>query len=106
MTVVGRVIDQSGAAFERDVAVQLRSPKSGEVLQTATVIDGGFNLGEVQTGSYRLIVVKTGASDPERLKPFDQPQSLTCQNAGSQCKLEVMPKVHGTDNLIDFCPPK
>ncbi len=105
-TVIGTVLDQTGAKFERGVAVQLRSPKSGAVLRTATVGDGDFSLGELQPGLYRLIVVKIGASSPERLKMFDQPQRLICQDAGSRCSLTVMPIVHGSDNPIDFCPPK
>jgi len=104
--VEGTVIDQAGAKFETGVAVELRSPKSGEILRSAQVSNGDFSLGQIQPGFYRLIVVKTGGSGVKRLVAFDQPQSLACEAPGPICKLSVMPTVHGTDNLIDSCPPK
>jgi hypothetical protein len=104
--VGGTVIDQTGAKFEAGVAVQLRSPKTGAVLQSASVENGDFHLGQAQPGSYRLIVVKTEGSEIKRLVGFDQPQSLVCEATGPTCKLSVMPTVHGSDNLIDYCPPK
>ncbi|MGA7350002.1 MAG: carboxypeptidase-like regulatory domain-containing protein [Acidobacteriaceae bacterium] len=105
-SVEGTVAEQSGAKFETGVAVQLRSPKSGAILQSASVENGEFRFGQVPTGSYRLIVVKTTPSGPERLKMFDQPKSLVCQATGPICKLLMMPTIHGTDNPIDYCPPK
>ena len=105
-SVTGTVVDQTGAQFENDVAVQLRSADSGDVLRTATVSGGAFDLGNLQKGSYRLIVVKIRPSGPERLKAFDQPEKLTCAGSGSQCRLTMMPIVHGSDNPIDSCPPK
>jgi hypothetical protein len=104
--VSGTVIDQSGAKFDHDVSVQLRSPQSGDVLRTATVMAGEINLGEARAGKYRLIVVSEKALGPERLAGFDQAQSLTCKEADGQCSLTVMPIVHGTDNPIEHCPPK
>ena len=103
--VTGVVTDQTGAKFEQ-VAVQLRSSESRQVLRSAAASNGEFNLGVVPSGSYRLIVVKIGPSGPERLKMFDQPASLRCTNAGNECKLTVVPRVHSTDNPIDHCPPK
>jgi len=104
-TIAGTVIDQTGAAFEK-VAVQLRSPGTGDVLRTSPAVDGKFSLGKVQAGSYRLIVVQMQPSGPQRLKMFDQSESLSCTDIGTECRLTVMPKVHGTDNPIDDCPPK
>jgi len=104
--VEGTVIDQSGAKFETGVAVQLRSPKSGEIVRSAQVSNGDFSLGQIESGSYRLIVVKTDGSGTKRLVGFDQSKSLVCEAAGPICKLSVMPTLHGTDNLIDSCPPK
>jgi hypothetical protein len=94
--VEGTVIDQTGAKCETGVAV----------LQSASVENGDFRLGQLIAGSYRLIVVNTTSSGPERLKMFDQPRSLVCETTGPICKLSVMPTVHGTDDLIDFCPPR
>ena len=105
-SVEGTVVDQTGAKFETGVAVQLRSPKTGAVLQSASVANGEFHFGQILAGSYRLIVVKTTPSGAERLKMFDQPRSLVCQANGPVCILSVMPRVHGTDNPIDTCPPR
>jgi hypothetical protein len=104
--VEGTVIDQTGAKFETGVAVQLRSTKSGEIVRNAQVSNGVFSLGQIESGSYRLIFVKTLGAAIKRLVGFDQPKSLVCEVVGSICKLSVMPTVHGSDNPIDYCPPK
>ncbi|HEX4039464.1 MAG TPA: carboxypeptidase regulatory-like domain-containing protein [Acidobacteriaceae bacterium] len=103
--VEGEVIDQTGAKFAQ-VVVQLRSPSSDQVLRTATASDGEFDFGELPAGSYRLIVLRMEKSGPERLKMFDQPVSLLCAGSIPQCRLSVIPKLHGTDDPIDSCPPK
>jgi hypothetical protein len=99
-------VDQSGATFDAGVAVQLRSPTTGAILRSASVAHGNFQLDHVEPGSYRLIVVKITASGPERLKGFDQPKSLVCEETGQICKITIMPIIHGSDNTIDYCPPR
>ena len=65
--VTGSVQDQTGAKFDSGIAVQLRDPKTETVLRSAKVEDGEFTLGAVQSGSYRLIVVRQGKRGAERL---------------------------------------
>ena len=102
----GTVVDQTDAKFETGFAVQLRLPKSGEIVRSAQVSNGDFSLGQIESGSYRLIVVKADGTGTKRLVAFDQPRSLICESPGPICKLSVMPTVHGSDNPIDYCPPK
>ncbi len=104
--VDGVVRDQSGASFSGGVAVQLRDPNSGSVLRTVDVDKNGrFEFGEVDAGTYRLIVVKLEAGRALRLAPFDQPREVKCES-NTGCDLVVVPIVHGTDNPIDYCGPK
>jgi hypothetical protein len=103
--VSGTVADETGANFS-DVEVQLRMPRTGAVLQSAAAKNGEFDFGKVKAGSYRLVVVKPTPSGPERLKEFDQAKLLACNGSTTKCELKVVLTVHGSDNPIDFCPPK
>jgi hypothetical protein len=103
--VQGNVSDRTGANVQ-DVEVQLRSPRTGKVLQSVAVVDGVFDLGEVKSGSYRLIFVKRGNHTTERLRMWDQPHSLVCADSASTCSLSVVLTLHGTDDTMDFCPPR
>jgi hypothetical protein len=105
-TVTGLVTDQTGAKFDSAFEIQLRVPQKGTVLRSVVTSEGEFSLGQVKAGSYRLIVVKMGKQGIKRLKGFDQPTSLVCTNDSSICRLSVVPMIHGTDNTIDYCPPK
>ncbi len=102
--VKGTVADTTGASFQ-GVEVQLRVPKTDAVLQSVAAKNGTFDLGMVKTGSYRLIVVKQGKQGFERLRGWDQSKSLVCTD-NSTCRISVVLTVHGTDDTIDFCPPK
>ncbi|MGB0123576.1 MAG: carboxypeptidase-like regulatory domain-containing protein [Silvibacterium sp.] len=104
-SVQGTVSDESGARL-KDVEVQLQVPKTGTVLQSLSTRDGTFDMGIVKAGSYRLIFVKQGKQGIERLPLTDQPKSLVCDGGTAVCELAVVLTIHGTDNPIDFCPPK
>lgn len=104
--VTGAVRDQTGAKFEGSIGVQLRVPEKGAILRSVVAKQANFSLGQVKAGSYRLIVVKLGKRKVERLVMFDQPTSLTSADDSGICRLSVVPIVHGTDNPIDYCPPK
>ena len=103
--VKGTVADITGASF-LGVEVELRMPKTGVVLQSVTAKDGTFNLGTVKTGSYRLIFANKGKRGIERLRGWNQPKSLVCADSSSICRLQVILTFHGSDDTIDFCPPK
>jgi hypothetical protein len=62
--VWGTVLDQTGAKFDDRFAVELRTPKTGVVLQSADLKDGVFGLRQVKAGSYRLIVMKQESKLP------------------------------------------
>jgi hypothetical protein len=57
-------LDQTGAKLDDGFAVQLRTPKTGVVLQSDDLKDGVFGLGQGKAGSYRLIVMKQGKQLP------------------------------------------
>ncbi|MEO6965779.1 MAG: carboxypeptidase-like regulatory domain-containing protein [Acidobacteriaceae bacterium] len=103
--VQGTVADTTGESFQ-GVEVQLRIPKTGSVVQSVAAKDGTFNLGMVNAGFYRLIVVKQGEQGIKRLRMWDQPKSLVCADSTSAYRISVVLTLHGTDNTIDFCPPK
>ena len=114
-SVAGTVLDPTGARFNdvdenganfNDVEVELRWPKSGAVLQSTPSKNGTFDFGKVKAGSYRLVVVKRSPSGPERLKGWDQAKSLDCKDVTTNCEITVVLTVHGSDDPIDFCPPK
>lgn len=104
--VTGVIKDQTGAKFDGPIGVQLRVPERGTILRSVVARQAKFSLGQVKAGSYRLIVVKLGKRGVERLVMFDQPKSLICANDSGICSLSIVPSVHGSDNPIDYCPPK
>ena len=113
--VTGTVLDVSGATFNDvdatgvnliDVGVELRAPNTSVVLQSTAARNGTFDFGKVKAGSYRMVVVKRSPRGPERLKLWDQAKSLACKGSTTKCEITVVLTIHGTDNPIDFCPPK
>ncbi len=103
--VEGMVSDKTGASIQ-GVDVQLRVPETGRVLRSVGAKDGTFYLVKVRAGSYRLIVVKQEKQRVERLALADQPKLLVCSDSTSVCQLSVAITFRGTDDTIDFCPPK
>lgn len=104
--VTGVIRDQTGAKFDGPIEVQLRVPEKGRILRSVVAKQAKFSLGQVKAGSYRLIVVKPGKLGAERLVMFDQPKSLMCADDSGICRLSIVPTIHGSDNPIDYCPPK
>jgi hypothetical protein len=107
--VWGLLIDPTGAPFEHPNAgltVQLRDPKTAEVIASSPVSQmGTFGLGTVGQGAYRLIAVLLADGKATRFKGWTQPKGLACGDS-DECTLAMSLGVGGTDNPIDFCPPK
>ena len=105
-SVRGEVRDQTGAPFTAGYVVQLRNATTGQVLQSSMLDSAGrFSFADVPTVRLRLIVVRLVGGKIVRPPLFDQPSQLTCESSQS-CDLKIVLKVHGTDNPIDYCPPK
>jgi hypothetical protein len=103
----GVLFDKSGApiTFEHPVA-QLREPATGKVLFSSPVDEhGAFDFTAVPPGDFRFIVFSVVNAKPVRLPLMDQPKLLHCDGE-PECKVKVVLDMHGTDNPIDFCPPK
>lgn len=103
--VTGTVLDPSGATFN-EVEIELRTPKTSVVLQSTEAKNGKFDVGKVKAGSYRLIVVSRSSSGLQRLKGWNQATRFACKGGTTNCELTFMLTLHGTDNPIDYCPPK
>jgi len=103
----GVLFAKSGApiTFEHPMA-QLREPGTGKVL-FASPVDGhgAFDFAAVPAGNFRFIGFSVINDKPTRLPLTDQPKPLHCDGE-SECKVKVVLDIHGTDNPIDFCPPK
>jgi hypothetical protein len=103
--VQGIAKDPSGA-FLNGFMVQIRDVRSGATLQSATIdANGQFQIAHLAQGKYRFIIVTLSNGKIVRPPLFDQPVALRCD--GSEiCNLNIVLKLHGTDNPVDFCPPK
>jgi hypothetical protein len=103
----GTLLDETGAPiiFERTL-VQIRDQKTDAVLLSAPPDEKGkFDLGRVPAGEFRFIAVQLRAGKTVRLPLADQPKALICSD-DAECRLKIVIHFHGTDNPIDFCPPK
>jgi hypothetical protein len=107
--VWGVMIDSSGAVIahpESGLAVELRDPKTSKVLVLNHLSEmGTFDLGKVAAGSYRLIAVVIVDGKTTRFRGWDQPRGLAC-GLTDECTLAMLLRPHGTDQRIEFCPPK
>ena len=105
----GLLIDPSGAPFahpENGLTVELRAPQNREVVSSSRVSEmGTFDLGAVAPGTYRLIAVLIIDVKQTRYRGWVQSHSLACGES-DECTLAVLLRPSGTDNPIDFCPPK
>jgi hypothetical protein len=105
----GVLIDPSGAVFahpQPGLTVELRDPKSSRVLASSKVSETGtFDLGPVSHGNYRLIAVLIVDGKTARYRGWEQPKALACGDAG-ECTLAMLLRASGTDNPVDFCPPR
>jgi Carboxypeptidase regulatory-like domain len=95
--ISGRLLDQSGAAFEISL-VELRlfiSPtKQSAVAKVTTDHDGQFRFDSVKAGKYRLIASST--------RPFQQPSELRCDS--NKCEFAITLRVNPTDMPNSQCP--
>jgi hypothetical protein len=103
----GILLDPTGAPITyKDTLVQVRNAQTGTVLFSAPLDEKGrFNLGSVPAGEFRLIAVMIKDGKFNRLPLADQPTALSCNNE-SACNLRIVIHFHGTDDPIDFCPPR
>jgi hypothetical protein len=107
VTLTGVIYDASGATILFDkTLIQIRNPKSNQVLFSAALDEKGrFNLGNVPAGSFRLVALWAQEKKLRRLPLFDQPKQAVCSSR-SECHLEIILALHGTDLPYEFCPPK
>ncbi len=111
--VHGTLLDPAGAPLnfgkiqsDSRTILQIRDPKTGKTLFFAPLrVNGEFDFEHVPAGTYRLIAVWMKDGKPGRLPLADQPNAMSCTNA-KECEINPVIRFHGTDNLIDFCPPK
>jgi hypothetical protein len=111
--LTGKLIDASGAPIDFDslksgyqTIIQIRNPDSREVIFAVPLRKNGeFEFELVPAASYRLIAVWMHDGKFGRLPLADQPEQLACKEE-KDCRLVATIRLHGTDNPIDFCPPK
>jgi hypothetical protein len=103
----GVLLDETGApiVFEKTL-VQIRDQKTNVLLLSASLDEKGqFDLGRVPAGEFRFLAVQLKDGKTLRLPLADQPKALFCSD-DAECRLKVVIHFHGSDNPIDFCPPK
>jgi hypothetical protein len=104
--VGGDVRDPSGATFPAGYIVQLRDSTTGQVLRFAVLDSAGrFSFTDVPSVRIRLLVVRLVEGKIVRPPLFNQPSGLACESL-QNCDLKIVLKVHGTDDPLDYCPPK
>lgn len=109
----GTFSDPTGApiAFDKlkpdyQTIVQIKSSVSGQILFAVPLsANGAFEFESVPAENYRLILVWMKDGVFHRLPLADQPKEIRCSDA-DECKSSSVITFHGTDNLVDFCPPK
>ena len=103
----GVLLDETGAPIIVDkTLVQIKDLKTEKVLITVGLdAKGQFDLGTVPAGEFRFLVVWLRDEKIRRLPLADQPKTLFCSTE-KECNLKIAIHFHGTDNPIDFCPPK
>jgi hypothetical protein len=103
----GVLLDETGAPiiFDRTL-VQIRDHKTNTVLLSASLNEKGqFDFGLVPAGEYRFLAVWLKDGKIRRLPIADQLKNLSCSSEKA-CNLTIVIHFHGSDNPIDFCPPK
>jgi len=105
--VTGSIFDQTGAPIQYNrTTIEVRDPLKNKTLSSA-VLDqrGGFDLGVVPEGIFRLVVFRMEGEKASRLPLFDQSKPVSCSGE-SECKLKIVLVMHGTDQQFEFCPPR
>ena len=111
--LIGTFLDPTGAPLNFDAVrpdhhaiVQIRDVKSGQILYAVPLrASGEFEFESVPAGEYRLIIVWMKDGKFSRLPLADQPKAMLCSNS-KECRISMTISFHGTDNPIDWCPPK
>jgi hypothetical protein len=95
--ISGLVVDQAVAPLKTS-KVELRSYVSATqqmpVKITTTDADGGFDLGKVGPGKYRLL--------PSSTRAYEQPHHLRCPK--EECRLAINLRANPTDLPLSVCP--
>lgn len=111
--ISGTFLDPTGTPLNFDAIkpeyhtiAQIKSLDTGVVLFAVPVnAKGQFEFESVPAGNYRLIVVWMKDGKLRRLPLTDQPAEIRCSGS-TECNFRSVLATHGTDNLVDFCPPK
>ena len=111
--LTGTFIDPSSAPIAFDALrldhrtiVQIKSSASGEILFAVPLRQNGeFEFELVPEGAYRLILVWMKDGKFTRLPLADQPKEIHCSDS-KECRISSVLSFHGSDNPIEFCPPK
>ena len=104
----GKLISEYGDPFVFDnTVVQVRTIKDKGVIVTTTVdAQGQFDLGIIPAGQYRLIAARRLENGKLERQPLaDQPKPMKCPSE-SDCSIEAIQHIHGTDLPFEFCPPQ
>jgi hypothetical protein len=109
----GIFIDQSGAPIDFDeidpkyqTIVQIKSQDTEQILFAVPLrTDGRFEFERVPSGAYRLILVRVREGKFFRLPTADQPNLMHCSDK-DDCTVHQTITFHGSDNPVDWCPPK
>jgi hypothetical protein len=104
-TVSGTLKDGSEDAFKQ-VPLSLKSEPADRVILTAKTDENGlFELGHLESGEYRLIMLGSAQSTkPERIG-FDQPIRQVCKGS-PRCDVLYILNPTPTDQAVSLCPPK
>ena len=86
--------------------VQIKSATTGEVLFAVPLSPKGeFDFESIPAGKFRLILVSKKGSELRRLPLADQPKEIRCKDQ-KDCRVDSTITFHGTENPLEFCPPK
>ena len=111
--LIGTLLDPTGAPINFDAVrpgnrsiVQIKDLKSAQILFAVPLRSNGeFEFESVPAGDFRLIVVWMKDGKFSRLPLADQPKALFCSDA-KECRVSTTITFHGSDNPVDWCPPK
>jgi len=105
--LTGVLHDRSGAPIRFSGATIEVRDESGKKVLSSALLDakGRFDLGKVPKGEFRLVAFRIRDNKVSRLPLFDQPKRQSCSGE-NDCYLEIVLDMHGTDEFLDFCPPK
>jgi hypothetical protein len=105
----GVLLDETGAPYGNagKTVVQIRDAKVGTVLNSSAIDPHGqFDLGIVNAGLFRLIVAIKGKDGKLARPPLaDQLPVANCTSQ-TDCRIQSKIHLHGTDDPLEFCPPK